>query len=98
MGSARSRGHKCGLPFGLTPCAPKARKHPTPRRRPQSAEFIGTAFYEPEVILEMCKSDVARGEVGFCTGYVIATQRQMAGAGEVCMPPRGRYEKYSRWL
>ena len=59
MGSARSRGNKCGLPFGLTPCAPKARKHPTPRRRPQSAKFIGTAFYEPEVMLK-CASLTSR--------------------------------------
>lgn len=53
---------------------------------PASAKFIGTMYYMPDVMLEMCKSDIARGQAGFCTGYVIATWERMTGAGEVCIP------------
>ena len=63
---------------------------------PTSAKFIGTTFYEPEVMLQMCKSDVARGEAGFCTGYVIATEAGMRGSGEVCMPDGIEYEDMVR--
>ena len=52
---------------------------------PASAKFIGTMYYEPEVMLEMCMSDTKRGEAGFCMGYVIAIQQQMVIAGEVCL-------------
>ncbi len=63
---------------------------------PISAKFIGTMFYVPSVMLGMCKSDIARGEAGFCTGYVIATQEQLAGAGAVCIPPGLEYEDMLR--
>jgi hypothetical protein len=63
---------------------------------PASAKLIGTNYYEPAVMLEMCKSDVARGEAGFCTGYVIATWKEMAGAGQVCMPSVTEYEEMVR--
>ena len=59
---------------------------------PASAKFIGTMYYEPRVMLEMCKSEIERGEAGFCTGYVIATQQQMAIAGKVCLTPGTMYE------
>jgi hypothetical protein len=63
---------------------------------PISAKFIGTMYYMPDVMLEMCKSDIARGQAGFCTGYVIATWEQMAGAGEVCTPQGIAYEDMLR--
>jgi hypothetical protein len=59
---------------------------------PTSAKFIGTRYYEPSVMFEMCQSDIDLGEAGFCTGYVIATQQQMAIAGEVCLPTDVEYE------
>jgi hypothetical protein len=59
---------------------------------PTSAKFIGTMYYEPEVMLEMCKSDIERGEAGFCTGYVIATLDQTARAGDACLTPGADYE------
>jgi hypothetical protein len=49
---------------------------------PTQAKFIGTMFYMPNVMLEMCKSEIARGQAGFCAGYVIATWEQLAGAGQ----------------
>jgi Rap1a immunity proteins len=63
---------------------------------PISAKFIGTMYYMPDVMLEMCKSDIARGQAGFCTGYVIATWERMAGAGEVCTPQGIEYEDMLR--
>jgi hypothetical protein len=57
-----------------------------------SAKFIGTMYYMPSEMLELCKSDIARGQAGFCTGYVIATWERMAGAGEVCTPQGIEYE------
>jgi|SRR5262245_14694908 len=63
---------------------------------PISAKFIGTMYYVPDVMLEMCKSDIARGQAGFCTGYVIATWERMAGAGEVCTPQETQYEDMLR--
>jgi hypothetical protein len=63
---------------------------------PISAKFIGTMYYMPSAMLGMCKSDIARGEAGFCTGYVIATWEQMAGAGEICRPPGIEYEDMVR--
>jgi hypothetical protein len=59
---------------------------------PTQAKFIGTMFYEPSVMLEMCKSEIAHSQAGFCTGYVIATWEQLAGAGQVCMPHGVEYE------
>jgi hypothetical protein len=63
---------------------------------PTQAKFIGTTFYEPRVMLEMCKSEIARGEAGFCTGYVIATWEQLAGTNQVCMPQGVEYEDMLR--
>ena len=63
---------------------------------PIQAKFIGTMFYEPSVMLEMCKSEIARGQAGFCTGYVIATWEQLAGAGQVCTPQGVEYEDMLR--
>jgi hypothetical protein len=63
---------------------------------PIQAKFIGTMFYEPSVMLEMCKSEIARGQAGFCTGYVIATSEQLAGAGQVCLPHGVEYEDMLR--
>lgn len=63
---------------------------------PISAKFIGTNYYMPDVMLEMCKSDIARGQAGFCTGYVVATWEQMAGAGEICTPQGIEYEDMLR--
>jgi len=63
---------------------------------PVSAKFIGTMYYMPDAMLEMCKSDIARGQAGFCTGYVIATWERMAGAGEVCTPEGIKYEDMLR--
>lgn len=63
---------------------------------PTSAKFIGTMYYMPDAMLEMCKSDIARGQAGFCTGYVIATWERMAGAGEVCTPQGIEYEAMVR--
>src|SRR5215470_19194166 len=63
---------------------------------PISAKFIDTRYYMPNTMLGMCKSDIARGEAGFCTGYVIATWEQMAGASEVCTPPEVKYEDMLR--
>jgi hypothetical protein len=63
---------------------------------PAQAKFIGTMFYQPQIMLGMCKDDIARGNAGFCTGYIIATWEQMAGAGEVCLPPGIEYEQMAR--
>jgi hypothetical protein len=60
------------------------------------AKFIGTTFYMPKVMVEMCKSEIARGQAGFCTGYVIATEEQLAGVGQVCLPPSVEYEDMVR--
>jgi hypothetical protein len=43
-------------------------------------------------MLGMCKAEVARGEAGFCTGYVIATFGRLAADGQVCHPPLGQVE------
>ena len=63
---------------------------------PTEAKFIGTMFYMPKVMLEMCKSEIARGQAGFCTGYVIATWEQLAGAFQVCTPDGVEYEDMLR--
>jgi hypothetical protein len=63
---------------------------------PIHAKFIGTTFYMPNVMLGMCKSEIERGQAGFCTGYVIATWEQLAGAGQVCKPPGVEYEDMLR--
>ena len=63
---------------------------------PTSAKIIDTRYYMPSTMLGMCKSDIARGEAGFCTGYVIATWEQMARASEVCTPPEVKYEDMLR--
>jgi hypothetical protein len=60
---------------------------------PIQAKFTGTMFYDPRVMLEMCKSEIARGQAGFCTGYVIATWEQLAGTGQVCKPDGVEYEE-----
>jgi hypothetical protein len=60
------------------------------------AKFIGTMFYMPNAMLGMCKSEIERGQAGFCTGYVIATWEQLAGAGQVCKPPGVEYEDMLR--
>jgi hypothetical protein len=57
---------------------------------PTQAKFIGTMFYEPQVMLGLCKDDIARGNAGFCTGDIIATLHQM---GEVCVPQEIEYEQ-----
>src|SRR5262249_47004212 len=53
---------------------------------PTQARLIGTDFYVPSIMLQMCKSEIARGQVGFCTGYVIAKWEELAAGGEVCLP------------
>jgi hypothetical protein len=63
---------------------------------PIQAKFIGTMFYKPSVMLEMCKSEIASGQAGFCTGYVIATWEQLAGAGQVCTLSSTEYEDMLR--
>jgi hypothetical protein len=63
---------------------------------PAQAKFIGTMFYEPQIMLGMCKDDIACGNAGFCTGYIIATWEQMAGANEVCLPSGIEYEQIVR--
>jgi Rap1a immunity proteins len=63
---------------------------------PTQAKFIATNFYMPNVMLEMCKSEIAQGQAGFCTGYVIATWEQLAGASQVCQPPGVEYEDMLR--
>jgi hypothetical protein len=65
---------------------------------PASAKFIGTTYYMPSEMLKLCRSDIDRGQAGFCTGYVIATWEQMAGAGEVCTPQGIEYEEMLRAL
>lgn len=60
------------------------------------AKFIGTMFYMPNVMLGMCKSEIERGQAGFCTGYVIATWEQLAGGGQICKPPGVEYEDMLR--
>jgi Rap1a immunity proteins len=63
---------------------------------PISAKFIGTMYYMPSEMLQLCRSDIARGQAGFCTGYIIATWERMAGAGEVCTPQGIEYEDMLR--
>lgn len=59
---------------------------------PTQARLIGTDFYVPSIMLQMCKSEIARGQVGFCTGYVIAKWEELAAGGEVCLPSNVEYE------
>jgi hypothetical protein len=63
---------------------------------PSQAKFIGTMFYEPKVMLEMCKSEIALGQAGFCTGYVIAKWESLNGAGQMCLPQGVQYEDMLR--
>jgi Rap1a immunity proteins len=63
---------------------------------PTQANFIGTMYYRPNVMLEMCKSEIERGQAGFCTGYVIAAWEQLAGTNQVCSPPNVEYEDMLR--
>ena len=63
---------------------------------PAQAKFIGTDYYMPKVMLGMCKSEIERGQAGFCTGYVIATWEQLAGTNLVCKPPSVEYEDMLR--
>jgi hypothetical protein len=63
---------------------------------PAQPKFIGTMYYEPQIMLGMCKDDIARGNAGFCTGYIIGTLDQMQGAREVCLPPGTEYEDMVR--
>jgi hypothetical protein len=53
-------------------------------------------FYQPSVMLEMCKSEIASGQAGFCTGYVIATSEQLAGTNQICIPDGVEYEDMLR--
>jgi hypothetical protein len=64
------------------------------------AKPIVATFWLPNVMLQMCKSEIARGQAGFCTGYVIATWDQMAVADQidqrVCIPRDIEYEDMLR--
>jgi hypothetical protein len=37
---------------------------------PVQAKFIGIAIYDPKVMLPICKTEIAQGHAGVCTGYV----------------------------
>ena len=63
---------------------------------PVSAKFIGTMFYMPNEMLRLCRSDIARGEAGFCTGYVLGTTDQAASEVGICFPNGIEYEDMLR--
>jgi hypothetical protein len=44
---------------------------------PAQAQFIGIAIYDPQVMLPICKNEIAQGRAGVCTGYVIAKMESM---------------------
>ena len=45
---------------------------------PVHAKFIGIAIYDPKVMLPICKTEIAQGRAGVCTGYVIAISEGMS--------------------
>jgi hypothetical protein len=45
-------------------------------------------------MLQLCRSDIARGQAGFCTGYVLGTIDQ--AALEFCFPNNIEYEDMLR--
>jgi hypothetical protein len=59
---------------------------------PVSAKFIGTMYYMPSEMLQLCRSDIARGQAGFCTGYVLGTIDQAASEFGICFPNNIDYE------
>jgi len=63
---------------------------------PISAKFIGTMYYMPSEMLGMCKSDIARGQAGFCTEYVLGTIDQAASEFGICFPNNIEYEDMLR--
>jgi hypothetical protein len=65
---------------------------------PVSAKFIGTMYYMPSEMLTMCRSDIARGQAGFCTGYVLGTLDQGSVSSEfgICFPEGIQYEDMLR--
>ena len=63
---------------------------------PLSAKFIGTMYYVPSEMLKLCQSDIARGQAGFCTGYVLGTIDQAAFEFGICFPNNIEYEDMLR--
>ena len=44
---------------------------------PAQAQFIGIAIRDPQVMLPICKNEIAQGRAGVCTGYVVAKMESM---------------------
>jgi hypothetical protein len=64
---------------------------------PISAKFIGTMYYMPSEMLQLCRSDIARGQAGFCTGYVLGIMDHAASLNlEICPPNNFQYEDMLR--
>ena len=63
---------------------------------PVSAKFIGSMYYMPSQMLNLCRSDIARGQAGFCTGYVLGTIDQAASEFGICFPNHVEYEDMLR--
>jgi hypothetical protein len=65
---------------------------------PVQAKFIGIAIYDPKVMLPICKNEIAHGQPGVCTGYIIGTwQGMMAYSAwvpndKLCVPDGVEYE------
>jgi Rap1a immunity proteins len=64
---------------------------------PVSAKFIGTMYYIPSEMLQLCRSDIARGQAGFCTGYVLGTiDNADTFKFGICFPNNIEYEDMLR--
>ena len=63
---------------------------------PASAKFIGTTYYMPSQMLNLCRSDIARGQAGFCTGYVLGNIDQAGSEFGICSPSDVEYEDMLR--
>ena len=64
---------------------------------PLSAKFIGTMYYVPSEMLKLCQSDIARGQAGFCTGYVLGIMDHATySMFEFCPPNDIEYEDMLR--
>lgn len=65
---------------------------------PAKAKFIGIAIYDPKVMLPICKSEIAQGRAGVCTGYIIAISQGMSAYSawvpndSLCIPSGIEYE------
>jgi Rap1a immunity proteins len=47
-------------------------------------------------MLKLCRSDIERGQAGFCTGYILGTIDQAASEFGICVPNNVEYEDVLR--